>query len=250
MPFCPDCGTQVGEDTQFCPECGWRLAVGQGVKGKSKKKLAGIIVACIIGIIVVVVIATRPPISMESEPAIPAHFATYTDEARFFSISYPPDWKPFPSSLEEIPVSKDFFKVYDSDASLVGLFFVFTAEAPRDLGGSSPNVNIVVQALSDMTMRGWWTLDEIVEAKLQRTKEIKQGYYEFSRINTIIGGREAVIIDWESYTSDLSGKVRSIQMFTIADKLVWKVTCYADSKKFSPFEDDLHAIVRSLRIFK
>ena len=186
-----------------------------------------------------------------SEPAIPAHFTTYTDEAGFFSISYPPEWKPFPSWFEELGgLSQDFFKGYDSVTSLVGLFFVFIAEAPRDSGGSSPNINIVVQALSDMTTRGWKTLDEIVESKLQRTKEIKQGYHEFSQFSTIIDGREAVIIDWESYTSDSNGKVRCIQMFTIADKLVWKVTCYADSEKFSDFEDALHAIVRSLRILK
>jgi uncharacterized repeat protein (TIGR02543 family) len=63
MPVCPDCGTQVSEDedTRFCPECGRPLAIGQAVKGKSKKKLAGIIVACIIAIIVIIVIATRPP---------------------------------------------------------------------------------------------------------------------------------------------------------------------------------------------
>ena len=193
--------------------------------------------------------ATAP--ASVSEPAIPAHFTTYTDEAGFFSISYPPDWEPFPSWFEELgALSKDFFKLYDSYASITGLFFVFIAEAPRESEVSSASVNIVVQPLSDMTMRGWQTLDEIIDAKLHRTKEIKQGYHEFSRINTIIDGREAVIIDWESYTSDSNGKVRCIQMFTIADKLVWKVTCYADSEKFSDFEDDLHAIIRSLRILK
>jgi len=187
-----------------------------------------------------------------SEPAIPSHFTTYTDEARFFNISYPSDWKPFPSWSEaaDALVSKDFFKVYRSYISITGLFIVFTAEAPRDSGVSSANVNIVVQALSDMTTKGWWTLDEIVEAKLQRTKETHQGYQEFDRINTVIDGREATIIDWESYTSELSGRVRSIQMFTIADELLWKITCYVDSDKFSDYEADLHAIVRSLRILK
>ena len=66
MPFCPDCGTQVSEDTRFCPECGRGLAIGQvvigqAVKGKSKKKLAGIIVACVIAIIVVIVLLLKPP---------------------------------------------------------------------------------------------------------------------------------------------------------------------------------------------
>lgn len=194
---------------------------------------------------------TETPSAPVSEPAIPAHFTTYTDEARFFSISYPPDWEPFPSWFEELGgLSKDFFKGYDSDTSLVGLFFVFIAEAPRDSEGSSPNVNVVVQSLSDMTSRGWWTLDEIVEAKLQRTEEIKQDYHEFSRFNTIIGGREAVIIDWGDSYPDLDKKARTVQMFMIADNLVWKVTCYVESEKFSDFEDDLHAMVRSLRILK
>lgn len=178
--------------------------------------------------------------------------ATYTDEADYFSISYPQEWEPFPSWFEELGIdSRDFFKVYDPDVSLEGLFFIFMAEAPMVSGVSSASVNIVVQALSDMTVKGWLTLDEIVEGKLQRTEEIEQGYYEYSRINIIIDGREAVIIDWESYTSDdLSGKVRCIQMFTIVDELVWKITCYADSEKFEDFEDDLHAIVKSLQILK
>jgi len=219
-----------------------------------KKLIIGLLVICLLASFSCAPPAPAPtpaPTPTPEPTPAPAHFTTYTDEASFFSISYPPDWKPFPSWLEELGVlSKDFFKGYDSDASLVGLFFVFIAEAPRDLGGSSPNVNIVVQALSDMTMRGWWTLDEIVEAKLQRTKEIKEGYHEFSRVSTIIGGREAVIIDWESSSSELGKKARSIQMFLIADNLVWKVTCYVDSQQFSDFEDDLHAIVRSLRILK
>ena len=32
MPFCPECGTKVSEDTRFCPGCGQRLAAGQDVR--------------------------------------------------------------------------------------------------------------------------------------------------------------------------------------------------------------------------
>jgi hypothetical protein len=61
MPLCPYCHTVVGEDNRFCPECGRPLAVGGAVKGKSKKKLAGIIIACTIAIIVTIVLVSVKP---------------------------------------------------------------------------------------------------------------------------------------------------------------------------------------------
>ena len=61
MPFCPDCGTKVSEDTQFCPECGRRLAIGQEARGIGKKKIAGIIVGSIIAVIVIAIIARPTP---------------------------------------------------------------------------------------------------------------------------------------------------------------------------------------------
>jgi len=40
MPFCPDCGTEVSEETRFCPECGRQLSVGQGTQQVRMKSLA------------------------------------------------------------------------------------------------------------------------------------------------------------------------------------------------------------------
>jgi len=61
MSTCPICGTKVSEGTGFCPKCLRRLMTGQAAKGKSKKKLVGIIVACVIAISVVIVITTHLP---------------------------------------------------------------------------------------------------------------------------------------------------------------------------------------------
>jgi len=66
MPMCPYCHTMVSGDYQFCPECGHPLAVGEvvvgeAVEGRSKKKLAGIIIACIVAVIVIAILATRTP---------------------------------------------------------------------------------------------------------------------------------------------------------------------------------------------
>ena len=103
MPFCANCGTEVSEDTRFCPECGHPLLImGQAGNGKNKKKIAAIIAACIIAIIVIVVVATRPPASTDPEPAIPAHFATYTDELGIYRISYPPEWELDLESVDDI----------------------------------------------------------------------------------------------------------------------------------------------------
>jgi len=59
MPTCPICGTEIKEGAGFCPKCWRRLVTGQATKGKSKKKLVGIIVACVIAISVAIVITTH-----------------------------------------------------------------------------------------------------------------------------------------------------------------------------------------------
>jgi hypothetical protein len=66
MPLCPYCHTVVSQDTRFCPECGRPLVAGEVVvgeagKGKSKKKLAAIVVACTIAIIAAIVLFSTEP---------------------------------------------------------------------------------------------------------------------------------------------------------------------------------------------
>ena len=62
MPFCPDCGTEVSEDTRFCPECGRPfMVIGQAVNGENRKKRVGIIVACVIAIIVIIALFSIKP---------------------------------------------------------------------------------------------------------------------------------------------------------------------------------------------
>jgi predicted nucleic acid-binding Zn ribbon protein len=56
MPTCPICGTEIEEGAGFCPKCWRRLTGQQATKGKSKKKLAAIIVPCAIAIIVAVIL--------------------------------------------------------------------------------------------------------------------------------------------------------------------------------------------------
>jgi len=107
MPFCPNCGKEVSEGITFCPECGQRIKEGFTPEERQKyieklktsieeekpakktkiarKKLAGIIVACIIGVFIAIGIATSggetpAPVTSPEVPAIPltASEQTYT----------------------------------------------------------------------------------------------------------------------------------------------------------------------------
>jgi len=247
MPFCPDCGTKVSEETQFCPECGRPLVVvGQAVKGKNKKKIAGIIAACIVAIIVIVVIATRPPTSMEPEPAIPAHFTTYTDELGLFSISYPSEWELDLGAIEETEqFVEDLINSITSDVPIEEAHLLFIAGLPTEIG-YVPNVNITVEPLRGIT----WTHDQVVTAGVEGIKEIVADYYELSRVKTTIDNRTATIIECQGTFPQL-GSFHDMLMIFVVNKTVWVVTCTAlSAEEYSEWEDDFNAVVRSLRILK
>ena len=245
MPFCPDCGTEVSEDTRFCPECGRPLEIGQTVKGKSKKKLAGIIVACTIAIIVIVVMATRPPTPMEPEPAIPAHFTTYTDELGLFSISYPPEWELTLWVIEETEQAvKDIISSINSDLPVEKVSLIFLAGVPSQLG-LFPSVNIIVEPCPVIVC----THDAMIKAEIEGAKEIWPDYHDFSRVKTTVDNRTATIIEAQATIAEL-GTLRYVQMLLLVNRTVWIVTCSALPDEYSKWEDDFDAIVRSLRILK
>ena len=180
-----------------------------------------------------------------SEPAIPNHFITYTDEAGLFSISYPQDWELGLSRLEFREQSaKDIIKAIDSDAPVERASAIFLAGLPIGTG-SSPNVNIVVESLPG----GMWTMDEVAEAFVTSNKNYIPDYYEFSRVKTTIDGREAIIVDYEGTYTGLI-KCHYLLMVTLVGKTEWVVTCGALPGEFSKWQDNLNAIVRSLRILK
>jgi predicted nucleic acid-binding Zn ribbon protein len=231
MPFCPDCGTEVSEDTRFCPECGRTLAIEQAVTGKSKKKLAGIIVACIIVAIVIVVIATRPPTLKEPEPAIPTHFATYTDEAGLFSISYPPEWELALELIEEIEQMEEVNVLF-----IAGLPF---------LEGFNPNVSILAWPCPSIVCRH----DAIVTAEIEGMQATDPGYQELSRVRTTVDGRTATILVSQG-TLPGEPTYQYVQMLLLVGRTVWGVCCTTLPDEYSKWEGDFDAIVRSLRILK
>jgi len=183
-----------------------------------------------------------------SEPPIPAHFTTYTDEAGLFSISYPPDWELALSKIEGLTQDvEDYLKGIKSEGSLSGGKVVFFAGVPYETG-HNPNVSVVVTPSGE----GKWKLEDLVEAVVQRGyMEYAEEYHEFSRSKIVVDGKEAIILDYEAKYPLFLGELHALTMFLRDNKLVYVVTGIVLSPKdFSDFESDLHAIVRSLRILK
>jgi len=176
------------------------------------------------------------------EPEIPAHFTTYTSEG-LFSISYPPDWVPATSIMEELfEEVKELMKSTDPEVQLEDVKMLFAGGIPTE-EGYYPSVNIAIVPRSV----GYWTLDEVVEAETQYSREHSQRYREYSQVRTVVDGREAVILDTEDYEPDW-GTWRYLQLFVTKDKFLWMVTCSIESEDFKDYEDTFSDIVRSLRI--
>ena len=206
------------------------------------------VMSCVLSVLVVALMIAVPGCAQKESPAelgIPAHFTTYTDEAGLFSISYPPDWEPALSQMEALEqATKELLESIEADVPLEQASMIFSCEL-TSAGELDAGMNITVESLPGFG----WTLDEVVEAGTQMAKDMFEEYHEFSRLKTTIGGREAVIVDWEGSFTGLP-RMRNLQMTVLADKVAWYLTCSAIPEKFNDFEDDFYAIVRSLRILK
>jgi len=206
------------------------------------KKLAVIVTTAMI-LSLLAMSCTTPTLTPVTtpEPEIPAHFSTYTSEG-LFSISYPPDWAPATSVMEEaLEIAKEWMQTVDPELAVEEVQVLFIGGIPTE--GYVPGVNIVIIPRSI----GYWTLDEIVEGEGQWARENLQRYHEYSQIRTTVDGREAVISDWES-DEPYIGMYRYLQLFTVKDNFLWLVTCGGESEDFRGYEDTFYSIAKSLRI--
>lgn len=186
--------------------------------------IAGVVVH-VVGVIILIIALVAGSVSPSPEPPIPAHFTTYTDEAGLFNISYPPDWEPAPL------LKKLFEQAIEQPVNYV--FVAWKPVASYKGFDATVTISVIEEAGLDEESLFGNTLPE---------------YYEFSRTKTTIGKKKAVIIDYEANFSGV--KNRRLTMLVAVDNNLWKVSCRATPGKFSNFEDDFNAIVRSLRILK
>lgn len=176
------------------------------------------------------------------ETGIPPHFTTYTEATGIFSLSYPSDWETALWAIDGLEQStKELLTSIESNLLLERAFVIFFAGLPVETG-YSPNVNILVESLPDITWH-----DEMVEAEIRGIKLVVTDYRELSRVNTRVDGRVATILEWEGTYPEL-GEMAVLQMFTLTVDIVWVISCTPPSGELSKYEDDFNAIVKSFRL--
>jgi len=167
----------------------------------NKKKLAGILIACVIAIIVIVVIATRPPATSIPQP--PAGFAAYNDIASGFAIVYPEDWEMIPKQNIEF--------------ALVG----FWDRRP----GATTNAFYVMKASLPYAM----DVEDYFESEEGYFPGEYANYTPTSTDTLTLNGRKAVRHTWTFTASGDSFKY--IRQYTVDHKTIWllEAGCVLDS---------------------
>ena len=198
--------------------------------------------------LLILIIAFLPlGVFAHSESSIPTNFTTYTDEVNLFSISYPANWEPAFSKIERFKKDTDnYMESIGEEGSMEKNNIVFFGGLPLDSEFYNPNISILVEPLGDDNVK----LEDIVELLVRENKSISEEYREFSRIKTIIDGRQAIIIDSEALWPNLP-LIHSFVMIMCIDQFVWMTTCgVGPPLNFYDFKDDIYAILKSFKILK
>lgn len=205
------------------------------------------LIPCLLVLSIVLLTAIVPGCSEPEVPPqveIPANYTTYTDDTGLFRISYPPDWEPALSVMQQAEESvKQLVRSIDSDLPIDRVTIVFLAGVPVETG-YIPNVSVMVESIPGVTQH-----DQMVEAETRGAKQIIEDYHEFSRRAATIDGRKMTIIDWEG-TYPQVGESHVLQALTLVGKTTWIVTCTPPQGEFDKFESDFQSTVQSLRVLQ
>lgn len=177
-----------------------------------------------------------PPISVADSPP-PDHFTTYLDEAGFFSISYPDDWRPI-----ELSGSKDTRAIAQEirEGDLEWATTVFTAcLPPTNTPGMSINVNSAEASGNSLYYE-----------TQQAAEEMQRLLSEFNLVSlteATIAGRDTVIMECVAdYTGE--GVAHYIHLLAAQDQALWTVSCSTEVSQFEDYQEDLYQIIYSFRL--
>lgn len=181
-----------------------------------------------------------------AEPNIPSNYTTYTDEQGLFSISYPNDWEPMLSIMEEAMNNiKDIINSSNKDIPIEKATMIFVAGLLSEQDSYLPNVNIMIEPMPLLVRNH----NQLIEAEVSGVKSVITDYHEISRTKTAVDGREATIIKWEGTYPQL-GWSHAFQLFILVGRNGWCVSCAAPEGESDKWESDFQSVVRSLRILK
>jgi len=138
--------------------------------------------------------------------------------------------------------AKEVITSLQSGVPIEGSSTIFVAGRPAATE-YGPSVSIVVEPIHEGTS----TLDGIVEAEVLAAESVIPDYQVSSMVKTTVDGREATIIR-SNGTVPEEGRWYFLSMITLVDKTIWVVVSSATLNDYVESENDLNAIVRSLRI--
>jgi hypothetical protein len=173
-------------------------------------------------------------------------YINYSDEINGFSISYPPELELIMFDSDNVQQTDDTMNtIVDESLPQRKSEFVFGAGI-QTRNGYSPVVFINIESLPDDT----YTVYEITEVSVAILDEYLDSYKEICRTKTIIDGREAIIVSFQSTSLDGS-ELYSLTMFTVVDENIWRIICFTSgSSEYEKWESDFNKIIRSFRILR
>ena len=210
-----------------------------------------ILMCLIVSLMLVGACATPSDTMLAPEPAIPAHYTTYTDHAIGYSISYPPDW-------DDVEFQEYMIKVLEASGSnpspesietieAISSTTLFTAGVPTGKGYYVP-LFTVVRIPSPMKEL---KLDNLVEAIIEDAKRSLEEFTVLLRTTTIVDGREVAIIELKTETYYPGMEIANqLQMIMLKNNYIWIVTCTSKLEEYTRYKNDFYHIVKSLRILK
>lgn len=186
-----------------------------------------------------------PACVVKEEYVIPDDFVTYDDPDGLYSISLPGDWVVDLDMIQQMEGDvDDYLAGIDEGISLDKSRMLFMAVLPNS-DGPHPSVGITIEP----NQGGAVQLRTMLRSEINGLKAVAQDYDELLRKHVFIGGREVYILEFIATLSDLES-VHVLLMMTMNGATTWTVGCtlIGSLDDYAAFEDDFHAIVRSLRI--
>ncbi len=205
-------------------------------------KVFNAILVLVLALALITACSSDSQTTQETQESITAHkdFTTYSMED-YFDISYPSDWVPAQSILDEL--WEETLQNMGAEG-LEETSLIFMAGIPESSGSYYPTVNIAIDKLSV----DYRTLDEVVAAYDQYDQlNPVPGFHEFSRTEKTVNGRTVIVTDTKDDEPGY-GPWRYLQLVAVGEDYAWIVTYACESPDYNKYKDDFENSLESFRI--